>query len=380
MSRLSLTESELKNKMVQIYKEEQIKILDEKWNKLSGSDRQFVLEFLKVLYPEKAMLVTESRWYNTLGDIVGIFDPTGVVDIVNGISYWRQGDKLYAVLSWVSALPFLGDAIAKPVVGVMKVGGGAAKAFKSAAIAGDAVKIAETAKMAGGPIAKLVEKTPTWGGKLMNMLRSLIGKVPLLGRGLVKLIDEYVMIFTKAGKEMKTSGELATKMFGKGEKALSKAEKEELMAAVKKEGQFRGFRDYKGETQSFANKYISGGMGRLWGNRATRSLMRRTKWYLGLLDFIGVANFVGPDELEQKYGDLQSKVDAYSQTPQAQQYASEEFGQVGVGGSTPSMTLPPPSSLTNTPKTSGGGMDPVSMLSSLFGGGGTAGKIAGALI
>ena len=379
MSRLSLTESELKEKMVQIYKEEQIKILDEKWNKLSGVDRQFVLEFLKVLHPEKAMLVTESRWYNTLGDIVGIFDPTGVVDIVNGISYWRQGDKLFAVLSWVSASPFLGDAIAKPVVGVMKVGGGAAKAFKSAAIAGDAVKIAETAKVAGGPIAKMVEKAPTWGGKLMNMLRSLIGKVPLLGRGLVKVIDEYVTIFTKAGKEMKTSGQVASKMFGKSEKALSTAEKEQLMTAMKKEGQFRGFRDYKGESQSFMSKYVSGGMGRLWGNRATRSLMRRTKWYLGLLDFIGIANFIGPDELEQKYGDLQAKVDAYSQTPQAQQYASEEFGQ--MGGENKTVMAPPPLTQSTQSPQSSGGMDPVSMLSSLFGGGGgTGSKVLGALI
>ena len=131
MNKLSLTESELKETMVKIYKEEQIKLLDEKWNKLSGIDRQFVLEFLKVIYPEKAMLVTESRWYNTVGDIVGIFDPTGVVDIVNGISYWRQGDKLFAILSWISAVPYLGDLIAKPVVGVMKFGGGATKAFKA---------------------------------------------------------------------------------------------------------------------------------------------------------------------------------------------------------------------------------------------------------
>jgi len=34
MSKLSLTESELKEKMVQIYKEEQVTLLDEKWNKL----------------------------------------------------------------------------------------------------------------------------------------------------------------------------------------------------------------------------------------------------------------------------------------------------------------------------------------------------------
>jgi hypothetical protein len=374
MSKLSLTESELKEKMVQIYKEEQVTLLDEKWNKLSGIDRQFVLEFLKVLYPEKAMLVTESRWYNTLGDIVGIFDPTGVVDTVNGISYWRQGDKLFAILSWISAVPYLGDLIAKPVIGVMKLGGGVAKAFKAATIAGDASKMAKTARAAGGPIAKLVEKFPTWGEKLVGMLKASVGKVPLLGTGLVKVVEEFVNIFGKASKEMKASSEITSKLVAKGEAALTKSEKELLASELKKQGSFRGFRDYKGGGQSFANKYITGGMGRLFGNRATRSLMRRTKWYLGLLDFLGLANFVGPDELEEKYGNIEDRIAEYEKTDKAKQYAEQDLKQSDEG----SMAPPPPPS-PSTSKQSGGGMDPVSALMSLFGGGGTAGKIIGAL-
>jgi len=374
MNKLSLTESELKETMVKIYKEEQIKLLDEKWNKLSGLDRQFVLEFLKVIYPEKAMLVTESRWYNTVGDIVGIFDPTGVVDIVNGISYWRQGDKLFAILSWVSAVPYLGDLIAKPVVGLMKLGGGATKAFKAATIAGDATKIANTAKVAGGPIAKLVEKAPSWGSKLVGMLKASVGKVPLLGTGLVKVVEEFVGIFGKASKEMKASTEITSKLMAKGESALSKSEKDLLASELKKQGSFRGFRDYKGEGQSFANKYVSGGMGRLWGNRATRSLMRRTKWYLGLLDFLGIANFVGPDELEEKYGDLQARVDEYEKTDQAKKFTEQDVAQSGE------VTPPPAPSTSPSQQSSGGGLDPVSALASLFGGGGAASKVVGALV
>jgi hypothetical protein len=375
MSKLSLTESELKEKMVQIYKEEQVTLLDEKWNKLSGIDRQFVLEFLKVLYPEKAMLVTESRWYNTLGDIVGIFDPTGVVDTVNGISYWRQGDKLFAILSWISAVPYLGDLIAKPVIGVMKLGGGVAKAFKAATIAGDASKMAKAAKAAGGPIAELVEKVPTWGTKLVGMLKASVGKVPLLGTGLVKIVEEFVSIFGKASKEMKASSEITGKLLAKGEAALTKSEKDLLASELKKQGSFRGFRDYKGEGQSFATKYVSGGMGRLFGNRATRSLMRRTKWYLGLLDFLGIANFVGPDELEEKYGDIEDRVTEYEKTEQAKQYAEQDLSNNEDGVMAP----PPPPSPSSTSQKSGEGMDPVSALMSLFGGGGTAGKIIGAL-
>ncbi len=29
-------------------------------------------------------MINEAEWYNTLGDIIGIFDPSGVVDFVNG--------------------------------------------------------------------------------------------------------------------------------------------------------------------------------------------------------------------------------------------------------------------------------------------------------
>ena len=32
-----------------------------------------------------------EAWYNTVMDVVGLADPTGVVDIVNGISYFTQG-------------------------------------------------------------------------------------------------------------------------------------------------------------------------------------------------------------------------------------------------------------------------------------------------
>jgi hypothetical protein len=256
----------------------------------------------------------------------------------------------------------------------MKLGGGVAKAFKAATIAGDASKMAKAAKAAGGPIAKLVEKVPTWGTKLVGMLKASVGKVPLLGTGLVKIVEEFVSIFGKASKEMKASSEITGKLLAKGEAALTKSEKDLLASELKKQGSFRGFRDYKGEGQSFATKYVSGGMGRLFGNRATRSLMRRTKWYLGLLDFLGIANFVGPDELEEKYGDMEDRIAEYEKTDKAKQYAEQDLTQNEDGA-----MVPPPPSPSTTSQKSDGGMDPVSALMSLFGGGGTAGKIMGAL-
>ena len=350
MKETILTESVFNTRVKEIYKEEQYKFLNEKWKTLSKEDKTFVLEFYKATYPEKSKLINESKWYNTLGDIVGIFDPTGIVDLVNGVSYWRQGDKLFAILSFISVLPYLGDAIAKPVVGALKLGGDSVKAFKYATIGGDAIKIAETAKVAGGPVAKLVETSPTWGTKLVEVLRSAVGKVPFL-RKIVGLVEEYIKLFTTAGKEMKVGAEI-----GKG---LGVAEKESLKST------FKGFREYGGGDKylryitkgdaSIWKKFV-GGAPRLFGNAATRSLMRRTKWYLGLLDWMGIANTrTSPDDLVNKYSDLDSRVNQYNTTEAAQQNWSKDFGSNVPDGAMDVETSPAKSLITKK-------IDPIDML------------------
>lgn len=333
-----LTETQLKEWIYEIYQDEYIKILDEKWNKLSNKDKVIVLEMLKTLNPTKAKLINESKWYNTLGDIAGIFDPTGLVDLVNGISYWRQGDKLFAVLSWVSVIPLLGDAIAKPVVGALKVGGTATKAFRTAVVAGDAVKVAETAKAAGGPIAKLVEKSPSWGAKLIEVLKAAIGKIPGVGAPLIRAVEEFIGIFTKASKEIKLPKEVIRggKIYNV-EKALTAAEKEELLKYLAKE-QGKMFTAHKGVGNSWL-KYMKSdaplsqklwaGVPRLFGgNPATRSLMRRSKAYLGFLDWLGLGNFVGPEELAKTMPDAEEKWSEYTQTPEGKQAWESEMGSV----------------------------------------------------
>ena len=330
MNRLVLTEKEFRERTRKIFNEEQLKITEEKWNSLTKVDKIFVVEFLKELYPEKGSLLNEDKWYNTLGDIAGIFDPTGIIDVVNGISYWRQDDKLFAILSWISAIPFLGDAIAKPVVGVVKAGGVGTKALKGAIATNDAVKLAKTAKEMGGPVAKLVESSPMWASKLIAALRGSIGKVPFLGTRFVGLVEEFLQLFVKGSKGMEGSAKLLGKLEAKG---LSQVEKQALINQIAKESKFRGFRDYKNINPSFFSR-IAGGVPRLWGNRATRSLMRRTKWYLGLLDSIGLGNFVGPEELEKLVPDLEQKVAEYSKTQKSQDLWNEEFGNV-EGGETP---------------------------------------------
>jgi hypothetical protein len=321
MKDIVLQESEFNNRVKQIYREEQFKVLNEKWGTLNKKERLFVVEFYKAIYPEQSKLINESTGWNTAADIAGIFDPTGIIDFANGISYWKQGDKLFALLSWISVIPFLGDAIAKPVIEMLKFGGNATKGFRYAAAGKDAVKLAEEAKKVGGPISKFVEESPKWGSKLVNTLHSSVGKIPVLGR-ISKLVEEYVKVFTTASKEMKVGSEVA--------KGIGVTEKEGL------KNTFKGFREYNSGNNYF--RYITkgdsslwkkfvGGAPRLFGNAATRSLMRRTKWYLGLLDNLGIADTrTTPDELKEKFPNLDSKINEYNQTEEAQKNWTEDFG------------------------------------------------------
>lgn len=331
-----LNESELQEKMIQIYKEEQKKVIEEKWQKLSGKDKKIVLEMLKSQYPEKSILVSESKWYNTLGDIVGIFDPTGIVDLINGISYWRQGDKLFALLSWISVIPYVGDLVAKPVVGLFKMGGASAKAFKAASLAGDAAKMAEIAKTSG-PLKGLLTKVNQWAPKVLEPLGKAVEKVPGVGKGMVKSVENFINLFKDAGKTMTKAADTAIDLTArKASKGLSKAESKELQSALRQATNFRGFRDLQGNKSwlqymksdaSFLSK-LSAGVPRLWGNPATRVLMGKTRWYLGLLDFLGIANFVGPDELEAQVPDLDNKIKEYTKTPGAMEKLSTDMSQV----------------------------------------------------
>jgi hypothetical protein len=113
-----------------------------------------------------------------------------------------------------------------------------------------------------------------------------------------------------------------------------------------------------------ANIFL-GGAPRLFGNRRMRILMRQTKWWLGFLDYIGVANFVGPDELSKQMSesDITQKMEQYNQTPEAKEYANEDFGN----SSTESNMSDNNTSNSNT-STSGGGSNPIqNMFKTLFG-------------
>jgi hypothetical protein len=304
-----------------------MKELELKWVSLSLAEREFVVETLFAIYPEKKKIINEAQWWNTLGDIVGIFDPTGVVDIVNGLDYIRQGDHLFGILSMISAIPYLGDLFAKPVIGVLKLGGEGAKILRgaktSSEIASAGAKVPEFGKFLG--------KTDEILPEFVQILKKG-EKIPVIG-GLIKVINEWITLLSNGAKEYKLA-RTPVKTTTKG--AISAKEKISLLGTIKdilKPGaKTKTFRSYKDLDPSLWSKYAVGGIGRVWGNRSVRSLMRRTKWYLGLLDYLGVANFVGPDELEATLGKntVLNGVEKYAQTQQSKKAWEEDVSNTDI--------------------------------------------------
>lgn len=290
------------------------------WDDLTIGERKMVLEIHGLLYPDKKL--NESKWYNTLGDIVGIVDPTGIVDMANAVSYFRQGDKLFGFLSLVSAVPYAGDAVAKPVILLLKAGGAAAKTMRGATTSAKVAQAGFKIPVFGALLASMGKIGP----KLMEIVRE--GKNIKIVGGFFRVIEQWVELFTKGAKEYgalkagKTAG-MAAKVI-----ALTGREKIGLLKVLRQLLSPKGtkaFRSYKNMNPTFWSR-AAGGMPRIWGNRSVRSLMVRTKWYLGLLNHMGIANFTGADELERKYGNkLYSTMEEYSRTPEAIRAWDGEF-------------------------------------------------------
>lgn len=101
----------------------------------------------------------EEGFLNTLADIAGIFDPTGIVDVGNAISYWYQGKNTFALLTLVSAIPGI-DWATKPFVLGSKIVG----SVSSIPILG-----------------WLIKTILKWSGKALDYLdKMLLSKIPIV--------------------------------------------------------------------------------------------------------------------------------------------------------------------------------------------------------
>ena len=302
--------------------------LNERWVNYTLEEQTFAINFLQNLYPDKKQTLKEARWWNTIGDILGIFDPTGIVDVANGLDYFRQGDNLFAIMSLISAVPYVGDVVGKPVVLGLKAGGDVARTLRAAKTSADFAKVGTKVPIFG----KLLSKMDTIGPKLMKIVEKIPG-----GKGFTNMIRKWVGadgLLTKAAKTYKYTGQTGGKISAN---IIKDFEKVSLLKSLKSSaglgsGGSRAFRDFgKGEWGLLTRIFKKIGW---WRNPSLTKLLVKTKFWMKFLDFVGVANFVGPEELSKQMGDeeFQAKLQEYSNSPEGKKYWEEEMGGVKDSG------------------------------------------------
>jgi hypothetical protein len=349
----------LKTKSVlnNIYKKKHMKKseyieLNNKWESFSREEREFVINLLENFQIDKKINLSEARWWNTVGDVLGIFDPTGVVDFINGWDYLRQGDYFYGFLSMIAVIPGFGDAIAKPIMGVSKgskLMKGMNEALRLSKIGKtvEAAKILENASKSSSLISKLINSSIKWGEKLKRAVDMIPGGK--LTSGLRKTINDWIDLFIvaagKSSRAKKVGAMAASKI-----KGLPKEEAAKLLNNLQKtiSKNSRVFRNFKPKDPGFMAKYFWPGatVGVLWRSRPLASLARRTKWYAGLLSSLGLP-FMEPEELPKQMSEeeLNKKFQDYVSSEEGKKNWSEEFSQVDMEepeiDSEPQMTSKP---------------------------------------
>jgi hypothetical protein len=303
---------------------------------MSDDDKELCVSLIEYFNPHLKLQLNEAEWYNTVLDILGVVDPTPIVDTLNGISYLKQGDKFYAMLSFISAVPLVGDAIGK---GFMLAGRGS-KVVKSTDAAlklankgtpeaiNMATKMIQDIGKESGLMAKLLGTVRQWVPKLIDIIDNIpLGK---LGQPLKNTVKDWLRLFSKAG-----AGSAKAVGLAKTFRGLTKTDAikvlTDMKAAVKADTRlFREFGGTAAKGLSGIKNYKMSGMPRLFGNKATRSLMRRTKFWTGFLDYIGLGNFVGPDETIRQMGpkEFNEKMEEYARTAGAKQNWEDDFKDV----------------------------------------------------
>ena len=135
-------------------------------------------------------------------DIAGIFDPTGAIDVAHGLTYLKREEYLMAVCSFISAVPYIGDAIGKPVMLIAKASKKLMQALKVAVELKDTVNIAKIVQKLGKPFMNLVEKVSEWGPKLLEALEKLKGKYPIIGK-FINRVKDLIDLLKKSWKWVK---------------------------------------------------------------------------------------------------------------------------------------------------------------------------------
>lgn len=142
-------------------------------------------------------------WKNTVADIVGIADPSGIVDLANGIDYMRQGQYFYGLLSMISILPYAGDLVAKPMILLAKSGKmkGVTKAMKMVKDGNKkgAVELLKKGADASAQFEKFMKNVSKWAPKLKKVIEKIpVGEIKDDERS---TLNEWIDTFIEASGE-----------------------------------------------------------------------------------------------------------------------------------------------------------------------------------
>jgi hypothetical protein len=279
--------------------------------------------------------VINEAWYNNVMDVVGIIDPTPITDTINAISYFIQGDTLFGILSLVAAVPFfVGDFVAKPVIGALKIGSKATKELEAA------IKLSKTNPAKATEMISMLAKDPGPVGKFLQSaggpggwaekVNSFLKEIPVGPfKGMKNTIMDYFTLLGRAGKKSKGVSGLAKSL--EADMKLGKAkihDIETLRDIVKYEKIF----DVAALSKpGFMSQTFFGGIPRIFRSpegRRIKIMMQQTKWWLGFLDYIGIGNWVGAEEVIKKLGgeaEMIKSMENYQKTPESEKYFEESF-------------------------------------------------------
>lgn len=339
--KILITDSQLKEIAIPYFKyneyenHKNIQEVREKWNSLTKEEKILVLEIYKLFNPKKTKLINEGfmDWIQTGLDIGGIFDPTGIADAINAVIYFGRGEVLFGILSLVSIVPYVGDAIGKPLVLAAKAGGKEIKLFSKALKTKNATTIANVTNSikgtsVGNKLVKLLEGfgNGTIGKKIISILEKG-KKIPIIGKFFDAILG-WINVLSKAGKELTIP---TKRVFIGGTKGLMASERVVWRDVIKQ--MFDGkklttFRELS-KVGKLPNTSIVNWVKNVMRVPETRKLMGKTKLFLKFLDSLGVANFIGPEELSEISPGWENKMADYMKTEEGQNALMEDFGTVG---------------------------------------------------
>jgi hypothetical protein len=277
-----------------------------------------------------------EAWYNNVMDIVGIVDPTPITDTINAVSYFAQGDTLFGVLSLVAAIPFyVGDFVAKPVMGALKIGSTATKELEVA------LKLSKTNPAKATEMISRLAKDPGPVGKFLQSaggpngwaakVNSFIGEFPAGPfKGMKNTIMDYFTLLGRAGEKSAKFGKNIKTLLNMPTPKNLQVSIPQLKNLLKTEKVFDASALSK---PGFMSQVFFGGIPRILRSpegRRIKIMMQQTKWWLGFLDYIGIGNWVGESEVIKKLGsneEMMKAMEKYQKTPEAQKYFNESLAQ-----------------------------------------------------